>query len=195
MYLTQRLMRFRWYFSVFYTTEGLSCASVQFAEQRALPLKGWLFFFLRWPKPFAFLAPRSRRTALHEEVVLFILTAWLLSLKLFLDNLLRAAAQSHSSPLTCYFSSQPSTGLNRHIHTVNIPITRSPHIINKLLHCSPISTWKFTSSELAIKKIFLSKQCYIQHSNNMPANTSGFSTQDLLLPDVLTTQKEKREGQ
>lgn len=133
----------------------------------------FFFFFLRLPKPFVFLVPRSRKTALHEENSIFC-TYSLASLKLFLDNP-RLAVQSHSSPFTCYFSSQLSSGLNRHIHTVNSPITRSQHITHTFLQCSS-STWKDTLNELAIKKkIFLPKQCYIQHSINMPVNTSGFS--------------------
>lgn len=138
-------MRFRWYFSLFCTTEGLSCATVQFTEQRTLSLKGrfFFFFFLRQSKLFAFLAPMSRKTALHEGSTFHINGLTIVS----------EAVQSHSSPFTCCFSSQPSTGLNRHIHTVNSPITRSPHIIHKLLQCSPTSTWKFTLSELAIKNL------------------------------------------
>lgn len=184
MYLWQHLMRFRWYFSVFGTAEGLPCASILFAEQRALHFKGSFLFFLRWPKPFAFQAHGSEDQLCMKQAW----TTWLLPLKLFLNNPLKGTVQSHPSP-SAYFFSQPCSRLNRNIHAVNSPITRSPHIIHKSLQCSPTSTWKFTLKWLL--QIFLAKQCCLQHSNNMTANTSALSTQDLLLSEVWVTQKEK----
>lgn len=62
MHLTQYLTRFKWYLGVFCITEGLSCASVQFAEQRSLPLKGsFLFFFFFFLNHLLFWLPSQEK--------------------------------------------------------------------------------------------------------------------------------------